>query len=63
MLWVHVLGVHIGALVNDTVATLAAVCYVDGSNTVASVIMGTGVQYPKPQTLIIIKTTPAHSTQ
>jgi hexokinase len=35
--------VHIGALVNDTVGTLAAVRYVDGSDTVAAVIMGTGV--------------------
>ena len=35
-------GVHIGALVNDTVGTLAAVRYVDGTDTVAAVIMGTG---------------------
>lgn len=35
-------NVHIGALVNDTVGTLAAVRYVDGSDTVAAVIMGTG---------------------
>ena len=35
-------NVQIGALVNDTVGTLAAVRYVDGSETVAAVIMGTG---------------------
>ena len=36
-------NVQIGALVNDTVGTLAAVRYVDGSETVAAVIMGTGI--------------------
>lgn len=36
------MNVQIGALVNDTVGTLAAVRYIDGSETVAAVIMGTG---------------------
>lgn len=35
--------VHIGALVNDTVGTLAAARYVDGQDTIAAMIMGTGV--------------------
>ncbi|BDA45066.1 Hexokinase-1 [Coccomyxa sp. Obi] len=34
--------VHIGALVNDTVGTLAAARYVDGQDTIAAMIMGTG---------------------
>jgi hexokinase len=34
--------VHIGALVNDTVGTLAAVRYIDGQDTIAAMIMGTG---------------------
>ncbi len=43
---VHAQGVHvhIGALVNDTVGTLAAVRYIDGQDTVAAMIMGTGAQ-------------------
>ena len=33
---------NIGALINDTVGVLAAVRYIDGTDTFASVIMGTG---------------------
>ena len=33
---------NIGALINDTVGVLAAVRYIDGTDTIASVIMGTG---------------------
>ena len=41
-------GIHVnvGALLNDTVGVLAAVRYIDGTDTIASVIMGTG----KPST-------------
>lgn len=37
-------GIHVnvGALLNDTVGVLAAVRYIDGTDTIASVIMGTG---------------------
>ncbi len=34
--------VHVNALVNDTVAALAAARYLDGPDAVGSVIMGTG---------------------
>ena len=34
--------VHINALLNDTVATLAAARYLDGPDAIGSVIMGTG---------------------
>jgi len=33
---------NVGALINDTVGVLAAVRYLDGTDTIASVIMGTG---------------------
>ena len=33
---------NVGALINDTVGVLAAVRYIDGTDTIASVIMGTG---------------------
>lgn len=33
---------NVGALINDTVGVLAAVRYIDGADTIASVIMGTG---------------------
>ena len=33
---------HVGSLVNDSTATLAAARYLDGPNTVGAVIMGTG---------------------
>ncbi len=38
-------GIHVnvGALLNDTVGVLAAVRYIDGTDTIASVIMGTGM--------------------
>ena len=36
------LKVHINALLNDTVATLAAARYLDGPDAIGSVIMGTG---------------------
>ncbi|KAK9908508.1 hypothetical protein WJX75_008860 [Coccomyxa subellipsoidea] len=36
------INVHIGALVNDTVGTLAAARYIDGQDTIAAMIMGTG---------------------
>ncbi len=35
---------NIGALINDTVGVLAAVRYIDGTDTFASVIMGTGAR-------------------
>ena len=35
---------NIGALINDTVGVLAAVRYIDGTDTFASVIMGTGAE-------------------
>ena len=35
---------NIGALINDTVGVLAAVRYIDGTDTFASVIMGTGAK-------------------
>ncbi len=41
-------NVHIGALLNDTVGTLAAARYVDGQDTIAAMIMGTGVCGPDP---------------
>lgn len=41
LLWQGV-NVHIGALLNDTVGTLAAVRYIDGQDTIAAMIMGTG---------------------
>lgn len=39
---------HIGALVNDTVGTLAAVRYIDGQDTIAAMIMGTGTPIAPP---------------
>lgn len=39
---------NVGALINDTVGVLAAVRYIDGTDTIASVIMGTGKQSQHP---------------
>lgn len=36
------INANVGALINDTVGVLAAVRYIDGKDTIASVIMGTG---------------------
>ena len=45
--------VHVNALLNDTVATLAAARYLDGPDAIGSVIMGTGASCtgtaPSPQ--------------